>query len=255
MKIYIPTRGRTETQPTLESLRHTNLFSDVIVVAPKSEHKALRKYGAALWADKEGISATRQSILEKHRATFDDPALLMLDDDLSWRYRLDASGKKYPPCKVPKILEDGFASFAEIMNGYAHGSIGVAQFCTGRPLWTHNARMLRALAYNVRLMPRGCKFRIPVMEDFDMALQLFTQGFESVTFNGLVQDQRATNSPGGCSLYRTPSLQAAAAAKLSALWPRYVTVVQKQSKNWEGFTETRTDVRVAWRRACNDADK
>lgn len=258
MRIYIPTRGRVNKQKTVERFGPDlcEEFS-VTLVCPPDERKlhadTVKSYGVEVVACKaEGIAATRQWILD-HARKNKESVILMLDDDLAtWRLRTDKQNDKGDTPYVKASIEDiaeGLREFDKLMQDYAHGSIGHALFCQRQPVVKYNSRMLRALAYNIELLPKDIVFRLQVMEDFDIALQLFTRGYESVTYNGVVQDQHQNNSDGGCSSYRTGEVQAAAAHRLKELWPDFVTVVTRAPKReWIGMGE-RTDVRVNWARA------
>lgn len=259
MRIFIPTRGRVGLQKTVERLgRRINRRFDTTLVCPPGEVKQHKLNEGQHEADvlpckAEGIAATRQWILQYARKE-NEGIVLMLDDDLpTWRKRAEGAWTKGVDVKYTKAtteeIETGLATFAKLMQGYAHGSIGHALFCQVQPPITYNGRMLRALAYNLDLMPTDIKFRLKVMEDFDIQLQLLTRGFENIVYNGIVQDQHQNNSEGGCSLYRTGEVQAEAAHALAKLWPGVVTVVERAPKReWIGMGP-RTDVRVNWRRA------
>lgn len=263
MRIYIPTTGRIRKQLTVDRLTPAlcKKFNVALVTTPV-EARELRaemegKGVSVLSSSAEGIAATRQWILDFHKREWDDkdPVVLMLDDDLpTWRQRSEEVNEKgeTPYTKATsKEIEKGLTFFAKLMKEYAHGSIGHALFCQVSPLLKFNSRMLRALAYNIDLIPKGTKFRLQVMEDFDMELQLLTQGLPSVTYNGIVQDQHQNNSAGGCSGYRTLEVQAAAAHKLKELWPSFVTVVTRApAREWIGMGGERTDVRVNWAAAA-----
>lgn len=259
MRIYIPTRGRIDKQKTVERLG-SDLCREfnVTIVCPPDEVAALKKAVSepvkVLACGVEGIAATRQWILD-HARKNGEHVILMLDDDLpTWRQRTDTQNEKGETPYRKATTEEigaGLRQFDSLMESYAHGSIGHALFCQTQPLVKKNSRMLRALAYNMKLLPKDIKFRLQVMEDFDIALQLFTRGYESVTFNGVVQDQHQNNSEGGCSSYRTNDVQAAAAHKLHELWPQFVTVVTRSPKReWIGMPD-RTDVRVNWAAAIS----
>lgn len=259
MRIYIPTMGRTDKQKTVERLtKELNKEFNTTLVCPPGEAEELRTrykdYGIqVLTTDVKGIAATRQFILDHARKT-KDPVVLMLDDDLpTWRQRTDVQNDRgetpYRKATTSDI-QHGLRDFSELMKSHAHGSIGHALFCQHSPLLKYNSRMLRALAYNVKIIPKDIVFRLPVMEDFDMELQLLTRGFASVTYNGVVQDQHQNNSEGGCSSYRTNDVQSEAAHTLKKLWPEFVTVVTRAPKReWIGMGE-RTDVRVNWAAAA-----
>lgn len=254
MRIYIPTRGRVDLQRTVERLPikiHQKYKTTIACpVGEVRQFKAKYPYLNVLETP-AGIHATRQAILDHARK--DDPIALMLDDDLpTWCHRLPNSNK-YVKANDEQIIHH-FDEFAKRMKGYAHGAIGHRLFCQEQDPIYHNSRMLRALAYNTD-KTGSAKFRLRVMEDFDMALQLMTTGHASIIYNAMVQDQRENNSAGGCSAYRTPELQAKAARELARLWPGIVTVVRRAPKRgWVGFGEERIDVRVNWRRAAQLGD-
>ena len=268
MRIYIPTIGRIDKQLTVDRLTPElcKKFNVALVTSP-GEAKALReategKGVSVLSCRANGISDTRQWILDFHKREWDakDPVVLMLDDDLpTWRQRageVNAKGETPYTKATTKEIEKGLTFFAKLMKDHAHGSIGHALFCQVSPLLKFNSRMLRALAYNVKLIPKGTEFRLQVMEDFDMELQLLTQGLPSVTYNGIVQDQHQNNSAGGCSGYRTLEVQAAAAHRLKELWPDLVTVVTRApAREWIGMGGERTDVRINWSRAAKGVSR
>lgn len=258
MRIFIPTRGRTALQKTVERLgRAINRRFLTTLVCPLNEVKELKaRYPGEVevWGCRaDGIAATRQWILQEAKKS-DEGVVLMLDDDLpTWRKRAEGAWVKGQDVKYTKAtteeIEKGLDTFASMMKGYAHGSIGHALFCQTQPPISYNGRMLRALAYNLERIPANVKFRLKVMEDFDIQLQLLTRGYENIVYNGIVQDQHQNNSEGGCSLYRTSEVQAEAAHALAKLWPDIVTVVTRAPKReWIGMGD-RTDVRVNWRRA------
>jgi hypothetical protein len=93
--------------------------------------------------------------------------------------------------------------------------------------------------------------RVPVMEDFDLTLQLLRAGFPNRVSYEFCWNQRGSGSEGGCSTYRTGEMQAAAARRLAELHPDFVKVVTKSSKsNWkQGDMQERVDVIVQWRKA------
>jgi hypothetical protein len=87
-----------------------------------------------------------------------------------------------------------------------------------------------------------------VMEDFDVALSLLTKGYENAIINTVAHNQKGSGAVGGCSVWRTPQVQAQAALKLAELYPGIVKVVEKTTKTaWGGGT--RTDVTIQWKAA------
>lgn len=254
MRIYIPTLNRgPEKQWTIRELgpRIVRKYKATIVCPPTELNAFLAAGFDAVACKAKGIAATRQWIIE--HGVSSDNVVLMLDDDLSsWSWRYDDGEKIGYKRATDEQRENGFAGFAALMKSYAHGSIGHRLFANNRDELEYNTRQLRALAYNTKIMQKlGVKFRIPVMEDFDVQLQLLKLGHKSIQYNFLTQEQRGSNEAGGCSTYRTHQVQADAAHRLAKLHPECVTVVEKKlDKGWGGdMGAERTDVRVAWAKA------
>lgn len=252
MQIYIPTLRRNETQITLRSLPqewHANttlvVDKDDGVVIP-GKPKAVK----ILVCPDRGIGKVRQFIVDSHDVKKYGPAVLMLDDDLRFFIRRLDDRTKFLKATETDI-GDCFALLASEMGGFAHGGI-VAREGGNRVKndVVHNTRLLRALAYDVSILRKvGARFdRLPVMEDFDVSLQLLRAGYPSIGLAAWVQDQTKSNAPGGCSTYRTLDVQAEGARGLAKLHAPFVTVLEKTTKTaWGGAT--RTDVRVSWGKA------
>jgi hypothetical protein len=111
-------------------------------------------------------------------------------------------------------------------------------------------RLLRVLAFHVpTFFTLNCRFdRIPVMEDFDVNLQLLRAGKPSLMLTTWAHGQQQSGAPGGCSTYRNMELQAEAAYALAKLHAPFVRIVQKTTKGSFGGG-TRTDVQIRWKQA------
>lgn len=257
MRIFIPTLNRgPDRQYTIRELGPKLVKKyNATLVAPHDERKALESAGFNVLCPPNkvrGIAATRQFILDNS----DDPHVLMLDDDLSswsWRYEYEGIDR---PVQYKKATDTqragGLKDVAKYLKRYGHGSIGHRLFANARAGLDFNTRQLRALAYDRdALKAAGVRFRVPVMEDFDVQLQMLKKGHECFQYNWLVQEQRGSNVDGGCSTYRTHQVQEAAARELARLHPGIVTVVERKLKvGWgNGMGDTRVDVKVNWRRA------
>lgn len=257
MRIFIPTLNRgPEKQFTIRELGDKLVKKyNVTVVCPPKEAKdfIMSDPNYIVWqCGAKGIAATRQWILDNS----DDAHVLMLDDDLSsWSWRKEINtrgGDSYVQYRkaTPEQRAQGLSEVAKLLKRHGHGSIGHRLFANNRAGLDFNTRQLRALAYDRDLLKReGVKFRVPVMEDFDVQLQLLKRGHECFQYNWLVQEQRGSNEEGGCSTYRTDEVQRKAAEQLAKLHPDCVTVVTKQQKGNGTMWGSRTDVKVNWRRA------
>jgi hypothetical protein len=248
MKIFIPSLGRVDqTNHTFENLPPAIRKRAVMVVSPKEVVAYSARFGAdnVVPVAAKGIGKVRQRIID-----ICDGPVLMLDDDLSFFARREDDPTKLRKA-TPEDVTAMVGAMAATLEDCAHAAIAVREGANRNtdPV-IYNTRCLRALGYNATILKgHDIRFdRLPVMEDFDVALQLLRKGFRSVTLNRWAQDQGTSNAPGGCSTYRSREVQAQGARGLAKLHPDFVTVVTKETKGaWGGGS--RTDVRVAWKKA------
>ncbi len=248
MNIYIPSLGRVSTQTTLLGLPPDVREKVTLVVPPYEYPMYFEMWGDTCLIEKpevSGIGSVRQWCVEQS-----PEKVLMLDDDLTFFTR-----RKDEPTKFQNSTDEDIKTwlhdFESMLDGYAHMSLAPREGAnrdTNQYRW--NIRMLRVLAYRSELLrDLGIRFdRLPVMEDFDVSLQLLRAGFPSCTLNEWCQNQYGSGTKGGCSTYRTLEVQAQGANGLYRNHPDFVTVVEKTTKTaWGGAT--RKDVRVAWKKA------
>lgn len=255
MRIYIPSRARADQRNHTFDNLPPELQDSALLVVSKEDKKAYEnRFGArhVFTTPKEGIGPVRQWVTS---IKDDDPYVCMLDDDLSFFVRSRSDATKLEKAS-PRSTLSMFSAVNVMLRAYAHVGIA-AREGANRNTASHiyNTRMLRVLAYDTGVL-RAEKIRYdrcPVMEDFDVTLQLLRKGYDNCVINGWAQDQGTSNAPGGCSTYRTPEVQAQGANALKALHSDFVTVVQKETKGaWGGGT--RTDVRIAWKKARESAN-
>jgi len=192
----------------------------------------------------------------KVMGTCDDEKVCMLDDDLRFDLRREDEPNKFTTAEPPHVSKM-FQVIEASLDTYAH--VGVCPREGGNrhtEKVMFNTRMMRVMALN-RTMYHEAKVRfdrIPVMEDFDVTLQLLRAGYPNVVLNKYIQGQGSSNSAGGCSLYRTMEVHEAGARRLKELHPDFVSLVQKTTKGaWGGGT--RTDVMIQWKKAFASSGK
>jgi hypothetical protein len=254
MLIAIPSKARAEQANHTYDNLPASLQKDAMFFVPADDVPAYKArfpnvYGLSV----DGIGKTRQAILDycsRRKIT----KVCMLDDDLRFFDRRVDDPMKFEKADSGSIHKL-FKYVDRLLGAYAHVGISAregANHCTDALML--NTRMLRVLAYRVDML-KNLKIRydrLPVMEDFDVTLQLLRKGLPNAVINNWVQDQGTSNAPGGCSTYRTKDVQAAGAHGLKKLHSDYVAVVEKETKGaWGGGK--RTDVRIAWKKAYASA--
>lgn len=273
LPIYIPSMDRASvifdgTSATLNHIKEVK--NPIFLVVPPDQQG---RYNAACFnrsrqevqvitCPEKGIAKTRHWI-GKTAQKQGYAKFAMFDDDLNFSVRAGEND-----CLLRKQEhEDIVAMLAWIdsaLDKYAHASVSprdaakTQSVASGAaPLTLLNKRLLRILCYQTEAF-LGCKHgRVEVMEDFDVTLQLIRKGLWNIQTYWWANDQRQTNSPGGCSSYRSHEVHEASAKKLAELHSPYVELVQKENKGGvvksaEAFRK-RTEVRIAWEKAAKDA--
>lgn len=267
MHIYIPSKSRADKQQTVAAMPPA-VHKKITVVVPESEAseytEALPAGASVLPVDDDmRIPEVRQFILEHHlakHASKGDPKLVMMDDDLKFFERRKDKPGRFTTLPAPsKRLIDLLVQINAALDLYPH--VGVCPREQGHrfpPHQTFLVRMVRVLGYDANVLrDEGVRFdRIPLMEDFDAALQLITRGYATCMVTSFSQGQKNdSNAEGGCSTYRNPEMQREAAEGLAELHPSAVKTVEKKTKSGWFEGGVRTDVRVQWQAAYEEGLK
>jgi hypothetical protein len=273
--ICIPSAGRSTRQITLRHLREFKLLGRTAIFVPEVEH---RRYVMELGQDLliipvpdavSGIGNTRAWILTEYAREAHVDRILMIDDDMDFCYRPDVKLPKLEIVETEERMLDMLGRLDRWMDeGFVHVGVSARQgnqnkyYDENKVYGLHEyrdaTRMMNMYQYDVRaLAGLPIKWgRVPVMEDFDLTLQLLRLGRANRVLFEYCWNQRDSGATGGCSTYRTPEMQAEAASKLAQLHPGFVKLVTKKSKDtstaWRGMKE-RVDVMVYWRDAIDSA--
>ena len=259
--LYMPSSGRATRCATLGRLPE-DLRTRVLVAVPEPEADAYMRAlpGQPVLAVPEalhGIAPTRQWLLE-HAASQGHKVMLQLSDDMRFVRRISLDDwhlRQAGPEDVAVLL---YRLAGRVSSGeYVHAGVHARSGLQNKPAPMMVAqRMCDVYAHHVpTLMRYGIRWdRTPVMEDFDVTLQLLRRGLPNAVDTEFGWDQQSSNAVGGCSQYRTPELQQQGAERLHELHPAFVRVTQKPASNWKGFNGTRYDVTVQWQRALKAAD-
>ena len=252
MKIYIPSLGRADKVVTLNSIPEKWLDRTKVVVTQK-EYNSYAKHIPlenllVIPTRIKGISKTREHIMN----VCNERTLLMLDDDMVFCKRLSMAHPKLKSIDNDRDMNNLFAIVEKLLKNYPAVGISARQ---GNNRVNEEVRectrMMNAYAFDIpKMRELGINFgRTPVMEDFDVTLQLLRKGFKNAVIYKYCWNQRGSGAEGGCATYRTAELQKKGALKLKKLHPDFVKIVEKESKSgWDGM-KIRTDVIVYWRKA------
>lgn len=200
-----------------------------------------------------GIADTRYQI-GIHAEQHGIDRFCVIDDDLQFLIRIDEHRWNLRNQDYDDVR--GMITYLDhLSNKYAHGAVSAREGNSfaeeGDRDWLLklNGRALRCHFFRTKeyLDVKHC--RLAVMEDFDVTLQLLEQGFPNAITFWYANGQAKTQSPGGCSIYRTKEVHEESARKLAELHPRFVRLRQKENKTDAGEFGSRLEVTVQWGRA------
>jgi len=262
LEIVIPSKGRADWNKQITLQQFTSAGKHVTLVIPEDEAREYRdllidrgrQRGGLVRIAKcpqEGIGETRRWIT---RRLFKDKKVAMFDDDLYFFKRPDMLSPKLVSCG-PMDVRAMLLNMSILLDDYPMVGISARQGNNNetRPV-VYNTRSMNAYGFDLRLLDHeGVKFgRMPLMEDFDITLQLLRKGFSNAVLYNFCWNQRGSNAEGGCSTYRTAKMQAEAAYRLQEFHPDYVKIVTKEAKStWKGMRK-RVDVRISWQKAAQE---
>lgn len=250
--IYIPTIGREDRQITYESIspkwRKNTFLVTTEAAAPKLEAAG---YNVLPLDTGNGIGEVRQKIMNYHYDLYGDGWAIMMDDDLGFAIRRKDDRTKFSRMENHDQFDDMMSRLEYAT--YFVNIVGIASRSGANrdtEPWKRNSRICDLMAYDVvAAVENGFRFdEIPLMEDFNFALQHLRAGLPYLLLNDYVKDDLGgSNAPGGCSTYRDNALQMEAAMELAERHPQFVKIVERPG--WNGMGDTRLDVRVQWAKA------
>lgn len=259
MRIYIPTRGRTNRQITLSHLAGTKFREHTTLVCPSTESATFRHRYPWLDVleqldDDFTITKKREWIMH-HAVACGHEKIVMFDDDLHFYIRRDDVPDRLRYTKSADV--DVWISELEskLSVEIPHAGFGARQGNNNREAgWQTPDRMMLALGYHLPTVLREVELgRIETREDMDVALQLLRKGFPNAVCHTFVVGQEGAGyaATGGCSGQRTTETSNADAHRLAELHPGYVRVVERAYRS----SVPRAEVVCSWAKALRDGTR
>lgn len=251
MEIWIPSRGRpTVLRDTLQQFDPA-LYPKIRIACTATDpslpdYRRLFDSTFRVFAFGASGIADKRRIIGEHVS---DLTFFMMDDDIRFFRR-----KSPDDYHLVGLSTGGTVQMLDhveqlLLGGYAAVGISAREGNNRLPYGlVENTRLMRAVGFRTDAFVASEHGRVEVMEDFDILLQLLRRGFKNCLLSQYAQDQRQTNAPGGCSIWRTHELHDRSARKLAELHPSLVSLRQKVNKTGGDFG-TRTEVTIAWKKA------
>jgi len=255
-ELYIPTYLRSHRQNTVQELniRHASnkphMFNLILVVREEEAdlYDHWSQYADILpISDVSNLAETRRWIIENATSRL----VGVLDDDCRFYRRKDQESTKLAISHIGDHLKM-FQWIKESLQEQDIAQAGVSAREGNNHIqddYRENTRCMRCSFFDRdKLEKHDINYRVfpDPMDDFDITLQIINKGLKNRVSYEFAQNQGSSNETGGCESYRTVGYQARTARRLSALWPGYVSAVEKETKTaWGGGR--RLDVRIQWK--------
>ena len=261
MNLYIMTRGRIGAQRTYDSIPWSWRDKCWLVV-PKDEHELHHTLGGdddfgkqiptiAVPAHVDNYSKKMKWIIEDGMEDGEECCCIIDDDLVFSRQWIKPDGKiglKTIEGADTEVILTLFAYMELLLEDTA--LVGVHPRQMGhlqKPPYNDNGKVICVQGINRRLVgdiPYLDKF--PILSDVVLNATLLARGQGNKIITTFFQDWGSCNAPGGCSLYRTPEMQAEACYWLEERFGPYIKAVEKEAKSgWLGGK--RVDFRGQWK--------
>jgi hypothetical protein len=267
MKIIIPSKARSDRLHTVRELERSGVIDlyECFIAIPRNEwpeySNAVPMRIKCLPLDCTGINNVRQHIIEHCT----DDKVLMIDDDLTFFHRPLLDHEDLFKANDEDILKA--IQWLDVqLDSFAHCSISARTQnfqCTKRLVKAEKFELQTTRPYRIYgfrrdiFLGEGLNFhaglKINVQDDFHATLCLLELGYPNIVNFEFAQEQRGSNSKGGCSTYREIELLNRCSVNLKSKHPEVVKITKKTTINsWGGTPEnpvTRMDVIIQWQKA------
>lgn len=260
MMVAIPSRGRSRTvtrdKQTLTML-HPDILKRTVLFVPLDEVDVYQRSLDNAGLSVEIMGLEYSGIAEKRRMMAQEAAdrgiskIFMIDDDINFLVRRapDNWQLRYIEPDETVLM---YTTVNRMLDEYAQVSLAAREGNNRLGLGGHTdvvecTRGMRASAFNTREFLSLEHCRVQVMEDFDITLQLLGRGRKTAVTKYWATGQKATNTDGGCSVWRTHQIHEESARRLAELHPGVVALRQKNNKGGGDFGQ-RTEVTVQWKK-------
>lgn len=238
-KIYIPSRQRSEKQITWQEIPEKWKDKTVILV-DKDQEESYSGKGFNLQVLPEEIKGIHKihEWIVLHSREMGYKKIVELDDDLKFG-KISAEGgiiKRYE--WTDKWFDDLMDRISHELEESVQGTISAVWMPPRDKDITYATRTFANISYNVETFPvdKLDWERNVAAHDFDITLQLLTQGYKNFCLNWFRVVPTENFGEGGCTDYRTIENHNRDMLALKEHFPDFVNVYEKEQKSglWKG---------------------
>jgi hypothetical protein len=242
--IYIPSKGRSETNLTPKILLNEGL-QFYLVVEPKDYDEYQKHFDPniilVLPKNDGGVGYVRRFIKE-HSTKNGDRYHWQIDDNIKgFKVRMNNKNETSTANNNLTLVEDFIDSHDNVgIGGLRH----IVYAWTKTEDYTYNQQCVSCVIINNDIQSN---WRDDVIDDTDFSLQVLNEGFSTIIFNKLVMDKLPMKKlSGGCTelYYNDDTIRNRRQQRLKELWPNVFEIVIKNgvsrvkpSKIWRTFKQ------------------
>jgi len=248
MNLYIMTKGRMGNQETLKHIPDKWL-GRTYIVCPYGEHHPHQTIVEPCTMDHSDKLQWLMECIAKQP----DGKGVVLDDDLWWDKRV---GDKLEVIKDKNELAPMWDSVEKHLDEVPYVGIQPRMMGHKQPLpYRDIGKIITVYAANINLFPDKKVPKIdydPIMADVHLNLHILAHGLRNRIVTEFVVNWKASQSPGGCD-YRTLEMQRDAANRIADMYDGYAKAVTKVPKFSKWLGDSRTDLRIQWKKLYKEA--
>jgi len=263
--LIIPTLGRLDRQRTYNNLPQKWKDKTQFVVQDHEYDAMNERYpNKVLRLPKEikKLSPTRQWIWDEFYGT----RHMVLDDDFDhFKYKAPAKPEDNVTTKwvshnmTDEEFDDAFGLFNKWSDeGFYHGGFSTSWTVPDPRQWPEqqNVRIATNCYFDSANLPRNIIWdRLETSQDFDVNLQLLTQGYPNRLTSKYRVSVGGTNIKGGCSTYRTAETMSRVHTQLAELYPDFVNLKTKIPKSGPLQGQEIIACHIMWTRAYEESKR
>lgn len=226
------------------------MLPNTYLVCPPGENHGHQQIETPEWV--QTYSDKLQYILDDGMGDGSDQCCI-LDDDLvfSRRYTNPKGNPGLQTCRTEEELETvnvGFSLMERLLLDTALVGIHPRQMGHTQPTpYVENGKIICIQGINRKLIGKMKINQYPILADVILNATLLSHGQGNKIVTTICQDHGSCQAPGGCSLYRTPGMQAEACYYLEERFGPYIKAKIKEAKDgWLGGK--RVDFTGQWKR-------
>ena len=255
MNLHIMTKGRVGNQ---ETLRHIppDWLGRTYIVCPMSEVDQHLNYHPSVMAEPHEMNYSQKMQWLIYLIASSGGKGVIMDDDLWWDKRPADKGKYLQRIQDVNELSRMWSDMEQHLEEVPLCGVQPRMMGQNQPLpYRDIGKVITIQGINTALFGTNKIPKVdydPILADVHLCCYLLSRGLPNRLITDFVVNWKSSQAPGGCD-YRTADMQREACNRVAEMYPHWATAVTKTPKTVKWLGDTRTDLRVQWKKLYKDA--